>query len=535
MPRALSSSDPHEHRSASLPAPPSSGLPAAPGDPAAVGGYRLVRRLDEDEAVVTWLARGGEETVVLRVFRDSAPDARIDAELGARERLHDGHVPELLDVATSRNGRPVPVIAAVVGPLLSDVLPRATSPLRAGHVTTILAPIAALLDGAHELGVTLGRLDAAGIRLDSSGAPIVVALGAAGVAAPLPERFRDREPAIRADRAALRAFGDALADRVHERERDAVRAALASAGEPRALELALFDCAAPLPLQSLLQEPDGDDSRAAELRRSAPTPAPRGQVPAELPTSRRQTLPVVPSDPPEVASGVDRVSQAIGLPAGLLRPVGAALRSAQGAVGSRVRASRALVTRVAGGPRPRRGVVLVGAAGLVALLAAGALASAESTSASSAPGTPAPPSDPAAQGRQATPRPAASTAAAEQRSAAALPESLDDPTPEEWSPLVGELVDRWIACAPSPSEDCAASVAHAGSSAHEALMAGAEATASVEALSALQEWAGGERTLIVVDRMGAAALVDLLEAETATASLLVVRSEAGWRVRAVMP
>jgi hypothetical protein len=39
---------------------------------------------------------------------------------------------------------------------------------------------------------------------------------------------------------------------------------------------------------------------------------------------------------------------------------------------------------------------------------------------------------------------------------------------------------------------------------------------------------------VVIDRHGGAVVVDLVDGETTTASLLLLRSEAGWRVRAVL-
>lgn len=494
-----------------------------------IGGYRLVRRLGEDEHVVTWLAHGGDETVVLRVFRDVAPDARIDAELGARERLRGPHVPELIDVATSRAGRPVAVVQAVVGPLLSDVLARADGPLRAGHVTTILAPFAALLDAAHEVGATVGRLDSTGIRVDASGAPILIALGSSATATPLPERFRDQEPAILADLGALAAFGSSLAALVHERERDAVLAALATSRDPRALELALFDCAAPLPLESLramagadasaASVPSGAAAVASPTRESEDGPSPRDRA-------QRAALTRVPT-----TGALDSVAMRLGLPSGLLAPVDTALDSVAAVIRGRLRAARTALGGSGAAAKPRRGVVLAGAAGLLALGAAILLASAEQPSASSAL-VPPPSAVPGSAERSDDQRTGESSAGAE---VADAPESMSDPAPEEWATLIGALVDRWVACAPAPERQCVDAVAHAGSGAAETLAHASNRAGAADVLTTLEGWAAGGRHIVVVDRMGAAALVDLLEGETASASLLVVRSEAGWRVRAVMP
>jgi len=495
-----------------------------------IGGYRLVRRLGEDEHVVTWLAHGGEETVALRVFRDAAPDARIDAELGARERLSGPHIPELVDVATSRAGRPVAVVRCVVGPLLSDVLAAAEGPLRAGHVTTILAPLAALLDAAHEVGATVGGLDASRIRVDASGTPILVALGSAAVAAPLPERFRDQEPAILADRGALTAFGSSLAALVHERERDAVLTALGGSRDPRSLELALFDCAAPLPLESIRSTAGADASVLSVSSGAAAGSVATPTAATEDGPSRRDRQQRTALTGASTTGVLDRAASGLGLPPGLLAPVDSALES----FAARMRRPLQFLRAALGGgsaKKPRRGVVLVGAAGLLALGAAVLLASTEQPSASSALDEP-PSAVPGAAEQSDDQQTGEVSAGAE---VADAPESLRDPAPEEWATLVGALVDRWISCAPAPERLCVDAVAHAGSGAAETLAQSTDRAGAADVLTALDGWAAGDRQVVVVDRMGAAALVDLLEGETATASLLVVRSEAGWRVRAVMP
>jgi hypothetical protein len=51
---------------------------------------------------------------------------------------------------------------------------------------------------------------------------------------------------------------------------------------------------------------------------------------------------------------------------------------------------------------------------------------------------------------------------------------------------------------------------------------------------ALESWTAGAAELVVVERMGAAVLIDLIAEEATMASLLVMRSEAGWRLRDVL-
>lgn len=474
--------------------------------PVEIGGYRLVRRLGEGSAAVSWLARGGDESVVLRLYRDAVDDARIDVEIAARERLAGPHVPELLDLATGRDGRPVPIIAPVVGPLLVDVLARSTAPLRAGHATTLLAPLAALLDAAHEVGATLGRLDPRAIRIDPTGAPVVVSLGRACAAPPLPVRFRDREPAIVDDLAQFARLCAEIVAVVDAREQPSLRAAVErAAGSPAELELALFDAAAPLPLSSVLDaDPDQTQPRSSAHAIGWSTSR-------SLAQERDVAAPVL--------GHRSRIGAAFGDAVGLLGLPESLVASARAVLGRASAAKGGVRPAWVQARTPRRGVVVVGVVGALALVAAIALGALEDRQASTA----APPvSGPAITSGEAD------SAVVEN----VAPDDIVEPSPEDWPVVVGALVDRWLACANESREGCEVGVVQSDSAAAE-LLSGSRGGAVDEA-GALAAWAAGERTIIVVDRMGAAAVVDLIEGETATASLLVLRSEAGWRIRAVL-
>jgi hypothetical protein len=203
----------------------------------------------------------------------------------------------------------------------------------------------------------------------------------------------------------------------------------------------------------------------------------------------------------------------------------------------------------------RRGYLIAGAGGVVALFAAIALVAggaggdrradavdvAESRSeASASPARDGAGDDSASTVREA---PEISTRALD----GLEPETLVDPSPDEWPAIVDELIERWLECRaalagadPGVDLGCDSEVVHAGSAA-EALIGDSDSRHVT-----LERWheLGGES--VVVERMGGAALIDLLvPAKTTTtapatpslttaASLLVVRSEAGWRVRDVV-
>ncbi|MDO9590256.1 MAG: hypothetical protein Q7J04_03850, partial [Microcella sp.] len=80
----------------------------------------------------------------------------------------------------------------------------------------------------------------------------------------------------------------------------------------------------------------------------------------------------------------------------------------------------------------------------------------------------------------------------------------------------------------SGGASCAATVVHRESAAATLI------TAADDRHSALRQWQREQGELVVIERMGAAVLVDLITTAKVTASLLLVRSEAGWRIRDVI-
>jgi eukaryotic-like serine/threonine-protein kinase len=483
-----------------------------------IGGYRLIRRLHSGSDVVTWLARGDDDVVALRLFSGTAPDARIDAEIGALERLSSAHVPRLLDVATSRDGRPVPVLSAVLGSSLREVLYRCNE-LRAGHVTTVLAPLAALVTEAHEVGVTLGRVNEDSIRVTSSGTPVFVGIGRLCVSAPLPERFRRQEPAMMTDREELRALVEGLAGRLIDPERRALLEAVTDTGDsPSALELALFDVADPLPLS--------DEPVLATQRSASPSFREAGRAV----TTATASSPVVvarrdrahPKQDP--SRRLSRIASDLGLPQGLLSPIDDLIARFPRRDDRGRRAKAPVVAR------PRRSVVVAGVAGALAVTLAIALSAGSRHPIAASPTTASTPA-PSTGADQIAPPPEESLPV-NGRATRSLPESIVDPQPTQWSPLVGELISRWRDCLEGADASCVDAVAYPGSTAATQLVHDRAIGADGEPG---HPWFAGEAEPLVVDRLGGAALVDLLDAESRTASLLVMRSEAGWRIRAVMP
>ncbi|WAB83297.1 hypothetical protein OVN20_09465 [Microcella daejeonensis] len=530
-------------RGVARPAPAASGAaipPPSAAPPGSLGGYRVVRRLGGGSTAAVLLARGGGSSVALRCYREGVPDSRIDAEVESLGRVRSRHLATLLDLATGVDGRPVPVLDAVIGPTLEELLRRRSGSLDPGEAVTVLAPLAELVHELHEVGVTVGRWGAAGVRIGADGAPVLTALSGLLAAPPLPERFRRREPGILADLVGLRGLAERVVAGVRPERRDALLAAIEGVDDALSLEQALFDAARPAPvvlaLSSAAPHPDPEVVASDGRYRQAPSGS-------EIADGHER-------HEPGLRGTVLRILDDLGLPPAVvsaLRPTPD--RDLPGAP-SRLRAPRPVRAdwldkpqkpRRAGrsaepgaAPRPRRSIVLLGAAGLVALAASiavvvldvdaqgSARSGAQSVPADERPGE----SDAAIPPVEESPEP-------EDPAAPAAVDTGAEPASEEWLALVAELARRWANCreqgrSGEGSDSCASTVVQEGSAASESLL-DSRVTAADDLL------AQPPADVVVADRLGSAALIDLIHDDgTRTASLLVVRSEAGWRVRSVL-
>lgn len=566
--------------------------------PNAIDGYRVVRVVSTGARAVTALVHAEGLTRVARVFRGTCPTPLIDAEVAAHDAVRAAspalreHAVALDDLVTLPDGRLALILDQVGGPALDAVLAARRGRFTAGEAVTVLAPIIDAVEAAHAVGLTGIGLSAAAVRLSPSGAPVLTRLHEARVGPALPDRFRDREPAYAADRAALERLGASVAAALPEPARAGLRAAMHAATLDRPIAVALFDFAEPLPL--LL-----DDALASDdAQRLVPPPPERARLweappataidalehVADRQPARASTVPGAPASsvlapdalppgalpsgalphlPAPLTAALD-VLRALGLPAGVVGPIQTTVETVvarTSAVGARLRDRG--VRREAGGPlgavttpvlpgalapgamasrsprwavRPR--FLIGGAAGGVALVAALALLGGASGADDASPDGRVHGSDGTA-GDTVTPLApiAIDDAGSMPPSSSAVgdaPEVALHPEPEQWQGIVEVLLDRWRACrressaAGGDGSRCGRDSAHPGSAAEQLLRTDDPRHAQLDRWSAV----GGEA--VVVDRMGGAVLVDLVAAGTPTASLLVVRSEAGWRVRDVI-
>ncbi|MEI5582409.1 MULTISPECIES: hypothetical protein [unclassified Agromyces] len=520
---AVAARDPRGRRSSREVTATADSAERGPGE-GAIAGYRLVRRLSAGERADVYLAvvdgarrpmAEGEEVapasplVVMRVYGPEADDDAITTEIEAMEADVTGTLPELLDVANVGDGRACLVVERVTGRPLSEIL--AAGGLVPGQVVTALAPIVVAVQGLGDRGFVHRRLAASDIRIEDSGRPRLLGLGALCRLDAM-ATARDRVAATREGHAAmLRLTEDVVAACTDRAAFDGllriVRAAVGARPFRRAeadIERALFAVAPALPIvmpadhvrasatpirmsvDRIGAEPHGLDAQCVEPEADTMRDARLGRwgALAQLPTAAIDELATALDTDPRV-----RVMRRLAAWAARRRP--------------------ALLT---GG--------LVGAAALVALLSAVPPSSAEDATAA-----------------DSVTRSSVEEAGGPGSAADSTPRSDDARAPER-VPDLGALPDDPVAaaaalleirqtCLASRDAECVLAVAQPGSpiAARDGatIQAGEEPTPGEADLAAIT---------VAADLGDAVVLtVPWAEAGREPASLLMMRSEAGWRLR----
>ncbi len=525
--------------------------PSPPGDPvpaggsgggaehgeAAIAGYRLIRRLATGDRADVYLARArggvtsnepgvadpggadpggadpgatglGAGLVVVRVYGHAADDEAIAREIAAMRHDGTGATPALLDVATLGNGRCCLVVERIGGEALASVV--APGGLLPGQAVTALAPMVVAVRELAARGLVHTRLDLSDVVLDDAGRPRLLGLGAL-------DRFDPGgAPGARVDllrqgyRALLRLIEDVAAATRDRRALDHVVDVARSALDARPfrapdeeLERALFAVATPLSLPGI-----------------RPDAAPRGEVPSRVLAVANHEVAgaitaVVDGDAADGRGGRPwrwaRLAEVAQFPAGVAADVAETLD----------RDPRTALSRRLGGLlRRRRGALItggfVGSAALVALLTAVPPSATESDAGADAVVI-ADAAD-AASDQDPPPSPAASPA----RATAASAVTADDPVA-----AAAALLEIRMSCLASLDMACLAAVAQPGSPIEArdraAIVRGDAAVESEPDLDALT----------VVADLGDAVVVSVpdVAGQREPASLLMMWSEAGWRLR----
>jgi serine/threonine protein kinase len=500
-------------------------VPLRPRD---LAGYRVLRGLTRDEATETVLGfeepraqptteaadtsdagdradHRAEPRLVTITVLPSTPDSwqMVSTWIMALDRAAGDHVVRLvdLDVDSDASGEVVCVVfERFPRGDLRELLHRRDH-LPAGEAVTLLAPLAQAVIRLHAAGVAHGALSARTIVFRQDGTPVLTGFRSARLfPAGAPEVVRERESGVIADRRALRELASTVLSRVDGSRARAARELMQS------LEAAPDDVVPELIADGIFQ-------LASALPVSFATD------PKEAPAAVSCAIPIgvvtAFSDPGELSRGASIVSRLAGF---IPEPWVSGVIDSEVAR-SLARARHWFDTRP---PRIRR-LVLAGGASTVAVLLA--LTAVPTTSRPAAPDTLAPVI------ARPTPSPA-------QRSALVDP---DDPLAAAHLLLAARR-----GCFRSLSIGCLDAVDAVDSGAlrdDRERIRSAQRGAEVD--DPLSEVAG-EAAAEVVERLGDSALIrlgsraasapsDVASAgdRSEPASLLVVKSEAGWRIRDV--
>jgi hypothetical protein len=535
---------------------PASSARPAPGD--TVGGYRLVRRLgagDTGEVFLGVATTGpdgaGREAVAVKVLHPLAPDELLAREVEALARLEHPHLERLLDVALDPTGRPCLILERLTGGSLSSLLGSGRPP-SAGEAVTVLAPIASALDAMHAAGVVHTAIRLRSIRFRDSGAPVLRGFGRASLVTPdepparlalLPGVLTDRSDLASVVSAVLEGAGVALPGPELDVEADAFGERLAER---------LFDLAEPRPVHLQRSRAAGEAEvpsrasvRTAAVPRSRPPRPPVTTGMTDGPRPRRRHVASTEAVAPPASTSA-RSSRSAGRSTGERERV---------TVGELLGRGAAVVWEHARGVRRRYWVV---AATVVTTLvvAVAVVPSGDGRTADGAggggpsadgpggdDGAPTPSSrggglQPATEESTTHPSPGdgpgASAPEAEpgpDADGGTTTDGTDDPTRSD-DPLVAlpALLEQRDRCVRDLSVLCLDLVDQPGSA---ALLRDTELVRSVQEGGELPDGAAvvlGTPTL--VERLGDSALVDLgAGPHSTTASTLMMRGEAGWRIR----
>jgi hypothetical protein len=201
-----------------VPAPPST--TAAPGE--SLCGYWLVRKLGDGLRAEVFLGfaesslggDGAPATAALKVCRHGTGGSAT-TELEALARAEHPHVVRLVDAATTPSGVPCLVLERLARGSLAHLLERRER-LNAGEAITILAPIATAVEVLHASGVVHGTIGAGAVLFRESGAPVLARFGRATlIEAGLASALL--APLVAADRADLAELSALVLDRVGSR------------------------------------------------------------------------------------------------------------------------------------------------------------------------------------------------------------------------------------------------------------------------------------------------------------------------------
>lgn len=465
--------------------------------PATIAGYRVVRRLGAGRRIDAYLARRDDETddvpVAVRVYR-AGDDEATALELEALDRVDGRAWPRLIDLSSLRDGRLCVVQELFGGPSLASILSRRR--LSAGEAVTISASLVQAVAALHAVGFSYGPMRTSEVQFSSDGRPAFVGAGAVA---------RHTLPDGSSDLGAIRADHEHLAELL-----DGVWAGIESAPSVALPADWLRERIITRPFVACLPE----------LERVVFAIAPPAAVdlspvtqPEPVPVTRRSTRSAVASTP------AGRVRSIV--PDDLLETI-AALIETSWVAALRTRLGRLMVAR--------RPAVIVG----------GCLAAATSVLLL----TLVPPSSPAVDAAGSAPSPhptAVEPSVSSQGASDAAVRGVHDTGDEADEAIqtddavdaLRSLLERRAECWTDLSVSCLEAIEQPGSAILDSDRRAIIAAHNGEEIDDLpRSW---EAEISVAGAMGEAVLlrIDALPDNSEPASALIVRGEAGWRLREI--
>lgn len=157
-----------------------------------VGGYRLVRTLGVGERAQIHLGHAGageppesRRIAAVKIFRPSTSEASIDQEIEALARASSRHLLELRDLAAAPDGRPCLILPRLGSGSLARLLAlRGT--IEPGEAVTLLVPLVDAIRELHRVGVSHGRVRTSSVLFDDRGAPVLARFGEASLIGEFP-------------------------------------------------------------------------------------------------------------------------------------------------------------------------------------------------------------------------------------------------------------------------------------------------------------------------------------------------------------
>jgi hypothetical protein len=189
-------------------------------EPASVGGYRVVRKLGEGERAEIFLGlpiRGesGEGPVALKVYRAHVDQGAIIREIEALSRAAGPHVVRLQDVVIGSTS------ALILERLARGGLARLLCErelLDLGEAITVLAPVVSALSRMHAAGCMHFSLSADTVLFSRDGAPILTGFGSARSVRPgVPPAGLTELPGVVTDLRSLASLASLVLNRVDDR------------------------------------------------------------------------------------------------------------------------------------------------------------------------------------------------------------------------------------------------------------------------------------------------------------------------------